>query len=231
MTDFSSPPSRGRSRGRKEGKEKRRSQYGYVIDFPPGKERPSSTYLYLHGYLSTRKDVIEESGPIPSRSTCPSLSRFVVVAPICPFLYWWDTDKLIDFILYLKETYPSLCSGKMVLGGASMGSFAAWSLLSRVPHFFRSAHLVSGGVNPMRLVTSLPYFSWTYVDSSSLKRVRIPVWSVRSRKDLLFDSSSTLYLKNISSLGCDVRETIFPSYGHVSTCRRGFQIDEIYSWL
>ena len=185
-------------------------------------EQNDGVLFFFHGfgecvYPSRSK----KYGPLASKS----YSNMTVIQPVCPKFKFWNIQACLDFIDEMLVRY-GLNRKQLYLGGASMGAFAVYNLISHRPHAFAAA-LVAGGTGTYIRGMGMHY---KMLDLDSLRKTSTKIWSFHGRLDFLMSTDDTVnFLRSLSP--ADVKLTIFTFLGHMGTIKRVFRSKEYYAWL
>jgi len=112
------------------------------------------------------------------------------------------------------ETYP-IDRNRIYVGGASMGGFATWDILSRQPGLFAAAFPICGGCDL----------------ANASKLSHIPVWAFHGSLDTtVLPSSSREMMAALRASGGSPRLTEYPDVAHESW-EKALDTPELFDWL
>ncbi|MBQ5635074.1 MAG: hypothetical protein IIV10_02065 [Alistipes sp.] len=156
-----------------------------VLSSNTNSEVKPALVLFLHGRHASGSDNTAQINQPAVRAiaefiTTNNIPAYLLV-PQCPSDYEWlegrDSPGCINTVLGLLKQCLSekdIDTNKIYLCGTSMGSWAAWSILSSNPHLFAAAFLASGmprGINPQTL-TSTPIKVTVGSEERSFERLK-----------------------------------------------------------
>ena len=120
----------------------------------------------------------------------------------------------LQLLMKTLETYP-IDRNRIYVGGASMGGFATWDILSRQPDLFAAAFPICGGG-----------------DLTNSQRIsHVPVWVFHGARDTtVLPSSSREMVAALRASGGFPRYTEYPDVEH-NSWERALAMPELFDWL
>lgn len=190
----------------------------YIIRYPEGfrEEREYPAILFLHG-AGTRGTALEPLVQNPFFEAVNDLTDFpfVVVAPLCHELCWYDLFPQLKALVKQISGLPFICKRKLYLMGASMGGYATWQLAMSIPESFAALVPICGG--------------GIYAFGDRL--AQIPVWAFHGGKDtVVYPEESKKMVDAVNAAGGNARLTIYPENGH-NAWSDTYSNPQVYQWL
>ena len=214
----------------------------YLLRAPADYDASTSLNLplvvFLHG-ASARGNTFESHeqmalpaavGNLEAQGTIPSGSKFVLLAPLCPFSTEWQTEHMSYAILQLIDEICKVMHvdrSRVYLTGVSMGGLGSWMLAARAaPRAFAAISPMCGG--------GLPVYARLLKD--------LPVWFFHSAEDNVIgvEETEALYqalLKEGSTVAKFTRYSSCPDpaaqpwmVGH-NCWSRTYKMKEFWNWL
>ena len=155
-----------------------------------------------------------------------------LIAPQCPTGRWWapinretmrlnaadKPNSLLDAVLALVDdtikTQP-VDAKRFYVTGLSMGGYATWDLLGRVPARIAAAMPICGGGDP----------------SLAAKFKDVPVWAFHGKDDPTVPVKSTKdMIAAMTQAGGKPKATYYPGVGH-NSWTRAYDDPEVIRWL
>jgi predicted peptidase len=197
----------------------------------PQKKNP--LLIYLHGYGENfQRTSVKTKDSLPGCiQEFPILQKFTIVTPFTPQGFWWNTDDLIQFIKRIILIERDIDISRISVCGISMGGYAAWALMSKLPNCFAAVVPVCGGTNPFDRFITIP-FRWYEFDKNKFKTNKYTaVWAFHGKLDFVVPVYETTrniaLLQNMGNPKC--KQTLFLA-GHW-IFKKVFSNPELYSWL
>ena len=208
----------------------------YRIYIPQGKE-PSGGFplvLFFHGMGSIGHDNVKNlklAGRFGDHEFQKAHPCYVLVPQCHEDKRWvtatWNDAKhkfqpnptepmaiALKLLRKTLETYP-IDRNRIYVGGASMGGFATWDILSRQPDLFAAAFPICGGC-----------------DLANASRISpIPIWAFHGSLDsTVLPSSSREMVAALRASGGSPRYTEYPDVAHESW-EKTLAMPELFDWL
>lgn len=189
--------------------------------FVPGGSKPSAGFpllLYVHGLgsigsdnvaplkLSARFGTPEFQGKHPCFvlvPQCPGDKRWIKVKDwAAPFKFSEEPavpmKMLITLLTRIVGEYP-IDPARIYVGGPSMGGFATWDIVSRLPDRFAAAFPLCGGADAV----------------NAPKLVKLPIWCFHGAKDGTVPvGHSREMIAALKAAGGTPKYTEYPNAGH-----------------
>jgi len=147
-----------------------------------------------------------------------------VVAPQCPANSAWvdiwndilsEPMRMVFEILQALQKEFSIDQRRRYITGISMGGFATWDTIERMPGYFAAAVPVCGGGDT----------------SSAYRIVHLPVWAFHGEDDQIVSVQySRDMIASIKKAGGNPKYTEYPGVGHASW-NYAYKDPELYEWL
>ena len=191
--------------------------------------------LFLHGAGERGDDNAAQlkHGVMPILEGAKKLGEpCFLIAPQCPADGWWapinretmrlnaadKPNSLLDAVLALIDdtlkTQP-VDAKRFYVTGLSMGGYATWDLLGRVPARIAAAIPICGGGDP----------------SQAAKFKDVPVWAFHGEADPTVPVKSTKdMIAAMETAGGKPKATYYPGVGHISWTR-AYDDPEVIGWL
>ena len=191
--------------------------------------------LFLHGAGERGDDNTAQlkHGALPILAGAKKLGEpCFLIAPQCPADRWWapidhasmrlnaadKPNSLLDAVLALVDdtlkTQP-VDAKRFYVTGLSMGGYATWDLLGRVPARIAAAIPICGGGDP----------------SQAAKFKDVPVWAFHGEADPTVPVKSTKdMIAAMETVGGKPKATYFPGVGH-NSWTRAYDDPEVIRWL
>jgi predicted peptidase len=210
------------------------SEMGYLLYLPDGywddPDRLWPLIVSLHG----SGDADNDSGFVMSSGLPEALYAgeapvpfpFIALAPQAfPGATWWDEGipetltALLDEIAAVYQVDPA----RIYLTGVSMGGYGTWRLAAEYPDRFAAVVSVSG--SGFRTPT-IPG------DDVMCRLEDVPVWGIHGALDMISDPRvSLLFISALEECGGEVKWTLYPDTGHLSTMSQAYRDPTLYEWL
>lgn len=196
-----------------------KAHLNYLLYLPPGYEQSKGNWpliLTLHGAAKRGSNIqiLKEYG-LPKLLEEKDIP-FIVVAPQCPDSSWW-TEHLDELKALLDDIESRLRVDKsrIYLTGFSMGGEGTWRLAMRYPEKFAA-------IAP---ICAIGNHGLTH-------RIKdIPAWVFHGAKDDIVPiKNSNDLVKELESLGAEVKYTVYPDVGHEAWTRT-YQNSELFLWF
>jgi len=191
--------------------------------------------LFLHGAGERGDDNAAQlkHGVMPILEGAKKLGEpCFLIAPQCPTDHWWapinretmrlnaadKPNSLLDAVLALVDdtlkTQP-VDAKRFYVTGLSMGGYATWDLLGRVPARIAAAIPICGGGDP----------------SQAAKFKDVPVWAFHGEEDPTVPVKSTKdMIAAMEEAGGKPKATYYPGVGHISWTR-AYDDPEVIRWF
>lgn len=209
------------------------TSFEYHIDRPRKPQKKNPLLIYLHGYGENfQRYSVKTKNSLPGYiQDFPILQKFTIVTPFSPKGFWWNSEDLIQFIRRIIVTERDIDISRISLCGISMGGYAVWSIMSKLPNCFSAVVPICGGTNPFDRFITLP-FRWDEFDKTNFKtNTYTAVWAFHGRLDLVVPVYETTrnikILKNNGNNNC--KQTLFLA-GH-RIFKRVFDNENLYKWI
>jgi predicted peptidase len=189
----------------------------YLVYLPKDYDQKESwpLMLFLHGKGERGDDlnVVKKHGP-PKLIEAGKEFPFIVVAPQCPDIVWWQPVELKALLDEVCEKYK-VDQDRIYLTGLSMGGFGTWTMAAYQPHRFAAIVPICGGGEPetARLFAQTP--TWVFHGAKD------PIVKLKSSEDMV---------EALKKAGGNVKFTIYPDAGHDSWTE-AYNDPELYKWL
>jgi predicted peptidase len=175
--------------------------------------------LFLASMLAAEPLVRQKHAFILSPQ-CPENDRWVKVASWNqdPHIYEPESTSALKSALaildHVMKSYP-IDPARIYVGGASMGGFATWELLSRRPGFFAAAFPMCGG---------------GCIDQSALI-ARTPIWAFHGTDDrTVLPWNSRTMVEAVRKVGGQVKYTEYLGVEHDSW-NHALKESDLYQWI
>ncbi|RYD19043.1 MAG: phospholipase [Verrucomicrobiaceae bacterium] len=199
----------------------------------PGKTYPLILFLHGAGERGTDNKTHLKHGVTPILENAAKLNQPVfLIAPQCPPDLWWSpvdleagrlsaarrSNKLLEAVLALVEKTSKeqpVDPKRFYVTGISMGGFATWDLLGRVPDKIAAAIPICGGGDP-----------------GLIRRYdKVPIWAFHGEADPVVKVSATKdMVAALFKAGGNPKVTYYPGVEHESWIP-AYNDPELYRWL
>lgn len=126
----------------------------------------------------------------------------------------WPMSTAMDLLEQTLRKYP-IDPKQLYVGGASMGGFATWDIITRLPGKFAAGFPICGGGDP----------------SQAALITHTPVWVFHGARDsTVLVSSSREMVDALKKAGASPRYTEYPGIEHDSW-NNALDTPELYDWL
>lgn len=189
----------------------------YLVYLPKVYDQKDSwpLMLFLHGKgeRGDDLDVVKKHGP-PKLIEAGKEFPFIVVAPQCPDIVWWQPVELKALLDEVCEKYK-VDQDRIYLTGLSMGGFGTWTLAAYQPHRFAAIVPICGGGEPetARLFAQTP--AWVFHGALD------PIVPLKSSAEMV---------EAMKKAGGNVKFTIYPDASH-DCWTEAYNDPELYKWL
>jgi predicted peptidase len=189
----------------------------YLVYLPKDYEQKESwpLMLFLHGKGERGDDlnVVKKHGP-PKLIEAGKEFPFIVVAPQCPDIVWWQPVELKALLDEVCEKYK-VDQDRIYVTGLSMGGFGTWTLAAYQPHRFAAIVPICGGGEP----ETARHFADT------------PAWVFHGALDPVVPlKSSAEMVEALKKAGGNVKFTIYPDASH-DCWTEAYNNPELCTWL
>ena len=191
----------------------------YLLYLPPDYAESGSPWplvLFLHGAgeRGTDLDRVKVHG-LPNLIAAGRDFPFVVVSPQWPEEDTvWDADALGALLDEVGERFR-IDPRRVYVTGLSMGGYGTWALATARPDRFAAIAPICGGGRPKR----------------AARIAHIPAWVFHGAKDEVVPvEASREMVEALTTLGADVRFTVYPEAGHDSWTET-YDNPAFYDWL
>lgn len=210
-------------------------QMNYLLylprDYNEQAERLWPVILYLHGSGSGENDsAFVMSTGLPEvlyTGGQPEEFPFIVVCPQAfPDAPWWEEDEPAIVMALLDDAIERYHGDpdRVYLTGLSMGGYGSWYLAAQYPERFAAMASTSGSG-----------FRTLSVPKADVlcQLAGVPVWAFHGARDQISDPNvSQLFASTLEArCGNEVRWTLYPDDGHLSTAARAYRDPDLYRWL
>lgn len=199
----------------------------------PGKTYPLVLFLHGAGERGDDNKAQLKHGVLPIIEGAEKLGdACFLIAPQCPAGRWWSPidrvtmqladaakpNPLLEAVLALvdetRKTQP-IDPKRLYVTGISMGGYATWDLLGRVPNKITAAIPICGGGDPALVV----------------KFKTVPLWAFHGDADPMVPVSATeTMVTALRNAGGIPKLTIYPDIEHDSWTRT-YSDPEVIRWL
>jgi predicted peptidase len=189
----------------------------YLLYLPKDYDQKESwpLLLFLHGKgeRGDDLDIVKKHGP-PKLIEAGKEFPFIVVAPQCPDIVWWQPVELKALLDEIVEKYK-VDQDRIYVTGLSMGGFGTWTLAAYQPHRFAAIVPICGGGEPetARLFAQTP--AWVFHGAID------PVVPLKSSGEMV---------EAMKKAGGTVKFTIYPDAGH-DCWTEAYNDPKLYEWL
>jgi len=190
----------------------------YIIRYPEGfdnrKEYPAIVFLHGAGTRGTSLTPLVEN-PFFKEVNALSNFPFVVIAPLCHELCWYDLFPQLKRLVSKVTQMPFVCGKRIYLMGASMGGYATWQLAMSVPEYIAAIVPICGGG------------IYAFAD----RLINVPAWAFHGGKDMVvYPEESQKMVDAINAAGGDAKLTIYPENDH-NAWSDTYSNPCVYQWL
>lgn len=199
------------------------SKLNYRIHLPrtePGVRYPLLLIMHGAGSIGTNNQAQLFLTGLFCRNPLLPMEHCIVLAPQCQTgAIWVENEGTWDGRHYRFRTSPTaplkavielvtsvmaelpVDYGNVMIGGCSMGGYATWDLLSRMPGLFARAFPICGAGDPAMagLIAGTEVWAFHGVDDTSVH-----------------PEASRRMVRRLYDIGANVRYTEFPGVGHAS---------------
>lgn len=190
----------------------------YIIRYPEGfdgrKEYPA--ILFLHG-AGTRGTALTPLVENPFFEAIDKLSDFpfVVIAPLCRELCWYDLFSQLKHLVCMISEMAIVSRNRIYLMGASMGGYATWQLAMSIPEYIAAIVPICGGG------------IYAFAD----RLVSVPVWAFHGEKDtVVYPEESRKMVDAVKAAGGSAKLTLYPDHDH-NAWSDTYANPSVYLWL
>lgn len=186
-----------------------------------GSETSQKTLFFFHGYGeggSIRSS--KKYGPFAWPKMIPR--DMFIVYPICPGFCLWDADVLVDFIYEVCKRHSG--ERRLYAAGVSMGGYAIWNIVKRIPTLFDAALVFASGGDSVQKIG----LRYVLFDPSSLRDTKTRIWAFHGRHDVVVPLS---HCRRLVDATPGARLTVFAYKGHTGTMREAMRHRDMYDWL
>ncbi len=188
----------------------------YYLYIPPDHQGPFPLVVFLHGYMEGKKGVPPEVSILINEEVQSHGPAFVL-APKCPFPFWW-TEKsrisLMRLINNIKANFP-IDSNRIYIMGFSLGSTATWQILSEYPDFFAAGIAISGYSARVQFQTL----------------AKTPIWHFYGELDTKYPiTTARTLISNLKIQGSPIQFTELVGIGHLAL-GNALSYPKLFSWL
>lgn len=191
----------------------------YLTSVPEGygedKNKRWPLVLFLHGAGERGDDLsrVVIHGPgkhIKEGKQYP----FILIAPQCPEMQWWQADELIALLNYAEENFL-VDLDRIYVTGLSMGGMGTFELAAKIPDRLAAVAPICGRGNPHHA----PRFK------------KLPLWAFHGDADNVVPQRGSIEMvEAINAAGGEAKLTIYPGVGHDSWSET-YANPEFWEWL
>ena len=210
-----------------------RYRWSAPTSIEPGKTYPLVLFMHGAGERGTDNAAQLKHGVLPILAASQTLNDpCFLIAPQCPDDRWWSPinretmrlnaagkpNSLLEAVLALvaesRKTHP-IDPKRFYVTGISMGGYATWDLLGRVPQEITAAIPICGGGDP----------------TLAEKFTNVPLWAFHGDADTVVPVKTTREMVDaLEKAGGKPKMTIFPGVTHDSWTQTYSDI-EVMRWL
>lgn len=186
----------------------------YPKDFDDGKKYPAIFFLHGAGTRGTELLPLVKN-PFFEEVNTLSDFPFVVIAPLCHELCWYDLFPQLKRLVSKISEMPMVSQDRIYVMGASMGGYATWQLAMSIPEYIAAiVPICGGGIYP-------------FAD----RLANIPVWAFHGEKDtVVYPEESRRMVDAVKAAGGNAKLTIYPDNDH-NAWSDTYSNPDVYLWL